>query len=271
MKRILLLGASGTVGSAIFDHLSRDKGLKVTGTCFSSAHKNSPDMLRFCVECPDDIRPILERVRPDVVISSLRGDYNGQLSTHENIAKYLMTNNGKMIYLSTANVFDGKLDRPHYETDTRISDSDYGQFKIQCEDLLLSQMDNRVVILRLPFVWGRNSPRMQAVKDGCKSGQVNVYTNFFSNHASDLQIARIIRWIISENKEGIFHIGTSDVVSYPSFIKQLIAAAGMNPPQYIFQENPGTMAVLSSRDDIPDTFRFGSQDLIQYLCGRKDY
>ena len=48
-----------------------------------------------------------------------------------------------MIYLSTANVFDGSLGEPHYEGDARVSDSDYGRFKIQCEDLLQNRMGKR--------------------------------------------------------------------------------------------------------------------------------
>ena len=266
IKNILILGASGTVGSVVFKQLSRDENLKIFGTYFSAMQENTSSLTRFSVEFPNDICSILKQVRPDIVISSLRGDFDKQLITHENVAKYLMANSGRLVYLSTANVFDGSWNQPHYEDDARISDSDYGQFKIQCEDLLRNRMGDRAILLRLPFVWGISSPRLQEVKAGCEIGQLRVYTDFFSNHVSDIQIAQTIQWIINENKDGIFHIGTSDVISYQCFIEQLITAMDMKRPEFVSQKNPGVMAVLSNRKDIPDELRWNSKKLIQYLC-----
>ncbi|MCM1258505.1 MAG: sugar nucleotide-binding protein [Roseburia sp.] len=265
-KRILILGASGTIGASLFRHLSCNKNFTVTGTYFSAAKANSPSMIRFSVESPGDICSILKQVQPDLVISALRGDFDKQLITHENTAKYLAANNRKLIYLSTANVFDGDCSQPHYETDPRISDSDYGKFKIQCEDLLQDRLGSRAVLLRIPFVWGKNSPRLKAVKKGCETGQLDVYTEFFSNHVSDLQIARFIQWIIEKDKEGIFHVGTSDVIAYQQFMEQLIKAMGMKHPAFVCEKSPGTMAVLSHREDVPDELTLSAKQLIQYLC-----
>ena len=94
-KNILILGARGTIGAMVFRQLSGDGNLITSGTCFSSAQKNTSPLIRFSVEFPNDICPILEQVRPDIVISSLRGDFDKQLMTHEYAAKYLMANNGK--------------------------------------------------------------------------------------------------------------------------------------------------------------------------------
>ncbi|MCH5340468.1 MAG: sugar nucleotide-binding protein [Acetatifactor sp.] len=266
IKHILILGASGTVGAAVFKQLSCDENLRTVGTFFSAMQEDNFHLMRFSVEYPNDVSSLLKQVHPDIVISSLRGDFEKQLITHEYVAKYLMANNGRLIYLSTANVYDSSWDQPHYEDDARNSNSDYGQFKIQCEDLLRNRMGNRVILLRLPFVWGRSSPRLQEVKAGCKNGQLRVYTDFFSNHVSDVQIAQMIHWIIRENKDGSFHVGTSDVISYQYFIEQLIAAMGVKQPEFIFQNNPGVMAVLSNRNDIPNRLMWDSKELIQYLC-----
>lgn len=151
VKRILILGASGTVGHAVSDLLSCEKNLKTIGTYFSARQENALSLIRFSVEFPNDINSILKQVRPDIVISSLRGDFDKQLITHENIANYLMANSGRLIYLSTANVFDGSWDRPHYEDDAQISNSDYGQFKIRCEALLRSRMGDQSKRIRVGF------------------------------------------------------------------------------------------------------------------------
>lgn len=266
VKSILVLGASGTVGTAVFKLLSRDKNLKTIGTYFSANQEDTPSLIRFSVAFPNDINSILKQVHPDVVISSLRGDFDKQLITHENRAKYLMTNNGRLIYLSTANVFDGNWNQPHYEDDAQISNSDYGQFKMQCETLLRNRMGSQAILIRLPFVWGRNSPRLQEVKTGCEIGKLHVYKDFFSNHVSDMQIAWTIQWMIRKNKDGIFHVGTSDVICYQRFIERLITKMGMKAPEFVLQNMPRTMAVLSKRKDIPSELMWNSEQLIQYLC-----
>ena len=258
------------MGAAVFKQLSRCKDMKVFGTYFSSVQENTTSMIRFSVEFPDDICSVLEQVNPDIVISSLRGDFEKQLITHENTAKYLTANNGRFIYISTANVFDGSFDRPHYESDTPVSCSDYGQFKIKCEDMLRDIMGERAAVLRLPFVWGKNSPRLQAVKEGCEGGKLEVYTDFSCNHTSDMQVADFTEWMIREEKGGIFHVGTSDVTEYPWFIGQLTAEMGMKQPELSTQKVSGIMAVLSSRSDISDDLKWDSRMLIRYLCGSQE-
>ena len=171
-----------------------------------------------------------------------------------------------MIFLSTVNVFDGSMDRPHYEEDPREPASGYGGFKMQCEDLLRERLNRQAVILRLPFVWGRNSPRMQAVSAGCAAGQLEVY-DIQSNHASDLQAAELIEWIILEDQSGTFHVGTQDVIDYRQFIERLIAAMGAKKPRFVQGEAHGVMAALNSRTDLPHrTLSWDSERLIQYLC-----
>lgn len=74
IKNILLLGASGTVGTAVFKLFSCDKNFNTVGTYFSAKQDNTSSLIRFSVELPNDIHSILKQVCPDVVISSLRGD-----------------------------------------------------------------------------------------------------------------------------------------------------------------------------------------------------
>ena len=63
MKRILILGASGTVGSAALKLLSQEKDLEISGTYFSTLQKEASSMIHFSVEFPNDIYSILEQAR----------------------------------------------------------------------------------------------------------------------------------------------------------------------------------------------------------------
>ena len=54
----------------------------------------------------DDAYDILEVVKPTIIISSLRGDFNAQIIAHTHMLEYIKQHKIKMLYLSSANVFD---------------------------------------------------------------------------------------------------------------------------------------------------------------------
>ncbi|MDP4193197.1 MAG: hypothetical protein Q8858_16650 [Bacteroidota bacterium] len=57
-----------------------------------------------------------------------------QLSVHIKAAEYLKENRGSLYFFSTTNVFDNDLSKPHYEDDLPNFHTDYGQYKIECEN-----------------------------------------------------------------------------------------------------------------------------------------
>lgn len=268
VEKVLILGASGIVGTAIYKRLSQYNEFEVYGTYFSSK-LSDPHMCYFSVENPEQINDILEDIAPDIVISALRGDFKKQIDVHTFTAKYLENHRGRLLYFSTANVFDGKLECPHYEDDSLQSDSEYGKFKICCENKLRKIMGNSAIILRIPFVFGRNSARMRQIEDGCRKNTLDVYENLFGNYVTDIQIADYVEWIIREKKEGTFHIGTTDVMRYSDFVKRLIQGAGYKCPEFHYVEAAGTMAVLTGRKDIPHRLQWNAERVIAFLCNEE--
>lgn len=266
MEKVLILGASGTVGSAIYKRLSQFSEYEVYGTYFSSKW-NDPHMCYFSVENPEQMNDLLEEIAPDTVISALRGDFRRQMEAHALIAEYLRNHQGKMLYVSTANVFDADLTSPHYENDRPESVSEYGKFKILCENRLKEILGSRAVILRIPFVYGKNSARMRQVKAGFESGALDVYRDLICNYVSDAQIAEYVEWIVREDKKGIFHIGTTDTMEYGDFILRLVKRFGgeLPYPELHYLEGAGTMAVLSRREDIPHRLKWNVGRVIDYL------
>ncbi len=157
MEKILVLGASGTVGAAVFRQLSQNDMFDVYGTYFRKESDN-PRMRFFSLENHEQINDLLEEIAPNIVISALRGDFQRQMEAHALAAEYLRNNQGRMLYFSTVNVFDGNLVSSHYENDCPESVSEYGKFKILCENRLREILGNQAVILRIPFVYGKNLP-----------------------------------------------------------------------------------------------------------------
>lgn len=266
---ILILGASGLAGSKIYKMLRKD--YTVYGTCFShwSQYSQDENMLYYDISDPDQTHSIIKKTNPQIVISCMRGEFTQQLNAHRTIANYCSENaDSKFIYMSTANVFD-KLDRqPHYEDDITLSDSDYGNFKIKCEEQLRYILDKKLVIIRVPFIWSKKSLRYQKLIEAARRGdEIQAWSNLFTNHTTDEQIASYVKYIIENDQNGIVHIGTSETCNYLEFLKVLLQALQLPEPIFSIENIPykSYLAVLSSRKDVPEKLQLTNSEVIHYL------
>ena len=265
---ILVLGATGLAGSAIMRTL-RAEGHAVSGTC--RAPGSGSGLIRFDLGEPQSIVPLLEETRPDVVISSLRGDFTLQLEAHGLAADFLRQRGGRLLYLSTANVFDGDLSRPHYEGDAPCSDTTYGQFKIACERLLQDRLGRDCIILRPPEIWGVPCPRLRALAQNTREGKpVQTYENLFVNYTTDTQTARWVSFILAHDLRGVFHVGTRDTSGYTAFLERLAARLGLPAPAFstVQNETAAYQAVLPGRAEIPEGLQLSVDDVLDDLSGR---
>lgn len=262
--KVLVLGASGLTGSAILRALQAE-GHSVSGTCRTAS---DPALFPFDLEEPQAIVPLLERIRPDVVVSCLRGEFTRQLEAHRLLAQFLRQHHGKLLYLSTANVFDGDLSRPHYEGDSPCSDSTYGQFKIACEALLQARLGQDLIILRPPEIWGLDCPRLHSLNQRLRAGSsLQTYENLSVNYAVDTQIAQWIVFILEHGLRGIFHVGTRDISDYTAFLERLAEGRSLPKPRFDIERNeiPRYQAVLPGRQEIPARLQISVGDVLRYL------
>ncbi|MCI6276424.1 MAG: sugar nucleotide-binding protein [Clostridium sp.] len=268
--RILVLGASGYAGSRIFNDLSKDH--EVYGTYYSQETRieNQSRMIRFDIADSDKFSEILEIVKPDIIISSLRGDYEAQKVCHKQAAKYISEKTGgKLIFLSTANVFDNELNFPHYEEDKLQSQTDYGKFKIQCENMLEDILGEKSIIIRIPLILGKDCPLINRMKSYMKNNEsITLYENLFVNYTLDIQISKYIQYILEEDLNGIFHIGSRDSCDYAEFFKELANRMGFENPDFNIETSLDKkyQIVFTSRRDIPEALQMSVRDVIDYVA-----
>lgn len=269
MNRILILGASGYAGRAIYRQLSKNH--LVYGTYYSQKDEFRTDtkMLYLDISDLNGLKNILERIRPQIVVSSLRGDFEKQKLLHREAAEYTAHRpGGKLIYLSTANVFDHQLSAPHYEQDETDAESEYGKFKICCENMLQGMLNEKSILLRVPEIWGRDCPRIKKLTADITNGnRIQTWSNLYVNYTLDIQIARYIQFIIDNNLTGVFHIGSKDLYDYTRFQKDLAAKLHLKSPDFEIHSLPQKeyQAVLTARDDIPEKLSFSVNDILEYL------
>jgi len=267
--RILILGASGFLGGSIYKELcSYFRTFGTYNTSNKSFEKNN-HFFQYNIE-EDDVFEILDIVKPTIIISSLRGDFSKQVLVHQHLTEYVFANKVRLLYLSSANVFDAYIKYPSYEQDKTYSNSIYGHFKIKIENMLLRLPKKQITILRLPMVFGAQSPRVQEITQSTKEKEpIEVFPNLIMNVTNDYKVTQQIHYIINRNKYGVFHLGSNDLVHHDDFIKEIITSLELkNTPIYkrVYTTNDDRyLAVLPKFNKLPKHLQIKSQDILTEL------
>ncbi|HLV14746.1 MAG TPA: sugar nucleotide-binding protein [Xanthomarina sp.] len=271
--RILILGASGFLGNALYRELCSYFNTFGTYNIPNTFFEKNKHFFQYNIE-EDDVFEILEAVKPTIIISALRGHFSAQIIAHTHISEYLKANREcKIIFLSSANVFDGYSKYPSYEQDKTLSHSVYGHFKIKIENMLMRLPKRQVVIVRTPMVFGAQSPRIQEIKELLNSREaVEVFPNLVMNVTSDYKLTQQIHYIINRNKTGIFHLGSTDLVHHDEFIENIIKTIGnfgnFQPIiKRVYTTNDERyLAVLPQSNLLPKHLQVKSEDILTELA-----
>ena len=220
MKNILILGGSGFIGYSLYKELS--PFFNTFGTFNSNINfKKNKHFFKYDIE-KNDIEKLLTKLKPSIIISSLRGPFENQIILHNLLINYSKKFNFKLIFLSSSNVFDSFHNYPSYEYDKTLSESKYGIFKIKIENAILRMKNKNFVIARLPMIFGLNCPRIKEMKDKMlEKKPFEVFPNSIINVNSILKLCQQIHYIINQELNGIFHLGSTDLISHHEFFKKL--------------------------------------------------
>lgn len=266
--RILIIGASGYIGNAIYKELGPYFRTFGTYRTPKKEFATNKQFFQYNVE-EDDVFEILQVCRPSIIISALRGDFHAQIIAHQHISEYATEFGSKVIFLSSANTFDAYSKYPSYELDKTLSHSIYGHFKIKIENLLLRLPKKQVAVLRLPMVFGANCPRVQDIKQlVSENAAVEIFPNLIMNVMLDKKVTQQIHYIINRNKYGIFHLGSTDLVHHDEFIKDLIPMVTDKKVilKHVYTTNEDRyLAVLPKFNKLPKHLQITSEKVLEEL------
>ena len=259
MNRILILGASGFIGNAIYKELLPYFDVYGTYRTSNLEFDDNQVFFQFDIE-NNDIESILEKVNPTHIISSLRGDYMSQIKVHEQIVDFITKQeNCRLLFLSTVNVFDAKSEFPSYEKDTVLAESEYGRFKISIEKIVAKLPKSKFAILRLPIVLGVNSPRILQLKKASQhKADFEVFPNLIVSITTANKIAQQVHYIINKKKFGIFHLASNDVIHHNDLFEELSVKLSLQNVIFrqIFKSNEDAyLAILPKDNKLPRNYR----------------
>ncbi len=265
-KKILILGASGFIGNALYKELCNY--FDTYGTyCFNSSYTNNRQFLNYNIT-EDDIIPLLEKIRPDFIISAIRGNFAAQIQAHTHIMEYVKKQNCKLYFISSANVFDAYSKYPSYENDKTLSESVYGRLKIKIENMMMRVPKTKIGILRVPMVFGNTSPRIKELKTLLDTNEpIEVFPNLIINVTNDDRLTQQIHYLINQDKYGIFHLGSTDLIHHQDFIKEVVKRLGNYHPtlKKVYTTNDDRyLAALPKENKLPKNLGITCQEIINH-------
>lgn len=245
MKRIWITGAEGHIGSALMDLLD------CTKYYLMATDKDDVDIT--------DLRAVNQYVRlnrPDVIINCASLTDVAYCEEHpdeaykvnaigvRNIALAANEIHCRVIQMSTDDVFDLESDVPYNEFDPIHPKTLYGKSKAAGEHLL-TQLQNRFVIIRSSWIYGIGHDFVNDVLDAAdKGGKMNVPNNRYASPTSATELANVIMHFIDSDEYGLYHVVCPGGCSRYEFARAILEYSGKINALYL---NP----VLSSNSMRP--------------------
>ncbi len=216
----------------------------------------------------DDVYELLKKIRPSVIISALRGPFPAQLEAHELMVDYAKMSGTRLIFLSSANVFDAFSHYPSYEHDKTLSESIYGKLKIRCETHIMRHLpEKQYAIVRLPMVFGVQSPRLSEIKNNLLlNDPIEVFPHLIINTTTDSKCSQQLHYIINRKRYGIFHLGSTDLIHHKEFVHDLVTMLDLDhKPIYknVYTSNfDRYLAVLPRDNKLPKHLSITNEEVV---------
>tara|TARA_A100001015_G_C15041016_1_gene739690 strand:+ start:3757 stop:4623 length:867 start_codon:yes stop_codon:yes gene_type:complete len=225
--KILILGASGMLGSAIINVLSEKKNWKILGTIRKNSNKNffNPKIIPNLVKINNltnfkNLAKVVYKIKPDIVINciSLEKKFLKKTNPLLMISTYSILPHqlsiickkikSRLIQLSTDGVFSGKKGK-YKENDIKDTQDIYGICKH------LGELDDdHTITIRTSIIGhelkGKNGlvEWFFSQKQKCECFKNVIFSGFPTN-----VLAEIIRDIVIPNKQlkGVYHIASKPI------------------------------------------------------------
>ena len=243
MKKILILGGSGLVGSVFANYAKSYYDLHLT---FNDNQIINQDIdstkINIITQIPELKKLILE-VSPDVIINTIAYSSVDLCETNQHDADFLHVDipkkildfsseiGSKMIYFSTDAVFPGELNKKYTEDDVASPVNYYGKTKLNAEKLILNHSQNNTV-LRTAVIYGKHvrSRFTGWILSSLKNNQmVDPFIDQFNTPTLVDDIAKTLIKIIDENIHGLFHAAGPTCLNRYDFALLLAKYSKLNP------------------------------------------
>lgn len=229
--KLLIIGASGVLGSRLYDDTVKKKW-DARGTFFSHECKGF-----FCVDMADKsgVHKIFDSFRPDTVAlcggitdvdlceekPGLAEEVN--IKGTANVAEKAREYEARLVLVSTDYIFNGDSG-PYSEEDRPSPVNIYGRTKLEAENIVREKMEEYLIV-RTAQLYGRDyrgkNFALKIIKNMHHGKEVYAADDFYSTPTYAEDLSQSIIELIEKGHQGIFNIAGADFLDRYSYVNKI--------------------------------------------------
>lgn len=237
MKTVAVVGASGLVGSYLYNAIGFNRRFNVVGT----QNSQEQDLYQLDMRDRDGVDAFLYNYRPNIVLIPASDPNVEQCQVDETtyelnvwdtlyLADRVLNNGGRVVFFSSSYVFDGMKEELYTVSDIPNPLNMYGQQKLKVETELLKKYNSTVV--RTVGVFGKEERQKnfayQVVNALSTGRKVYVPYDQFMNPIHAAYLAKGVVSLLEMEEHGLFHLAGNDCVSKFEFAQMIAREFNLN-------------------------------------------
>lgn len=239
-KTVLIVGASGLLGSKLFNAFSKDENCLTFGTYFSNKAKNQ---VYLDITNEKSVKKIIEKYDPDCVICPAANpnveycEESPEETRKTNVLgiKNIIDNikskpNVKFVYFSSEYVFDGESG-PYSEEDEPHPINEYGKQKLEVENIIKENLNNYLIIrTTVVYGWERKGKNfvIRVIKNLKNNKIMRVPSDQISSPTYANNMADAVKELVDKDRVGIYNLVGSDIMDRYEFAKNIADIFNLN-------------------------------------------
>ncbi len=237
MKRIMVTGASGQLGLALYSLLKDKPEYELLRTDAVSSEDGAVQALDITKE--DEVRAYVEHYAPEIIINCAAFTAVDLCETEEDkayrinalgpgyLAAAAQKTGAKLVHVSTDYVFDGRASSPYIEASPMNPASAYGRTK-QAGEELVQKNCTKYFLLRTAWVYGDGKNFVKTMLRLAQNGnKIRVVSDQYGTPTSALELARAIIFLMETESYGIYHATCEGSTNWYEFACTIFQTAGL--------------------------------------------
>jgi dTDP-4-dehydrorhamnose reductase len=207
MRRLLVTGGTGTLGSAVVA-MALDRDWDVRATWWRRKPTVSADWVHADIRDPEDVKRAIDGVDAVIHTAYRQGDDEWSTNVEGSEAVARAASSRRLVHLSSDIVFDGTRGR-YTESDPPSPINEYGRAKAEAERLAV-ELHGAPTLVRTSLIYGGAEPGPQ---ERLAQSATRFFVDEFRSPVQVTDLALAILEVLGLEVQGPLHIAGADDIS----------------------------------------------------------